>query len=166
MLACATLARAAGARAGRRQVDDLASAAGAPRVESVHARKTAALIAGGDRTRRAARGRERGAARALHSAGQPRRGSRSRSPTTCSTPDEDEGTSLVRAIGEPAARERAQALLDHALAPDRRLRPAAPSPLRARCCAIWCRASFEGPRASTSAWSATGSPIRARARRR
>ena len=116
-LAVRDLARAAGA-AGLvgGQVDDLASADGsAAAIESVHARKTAALIAAAIATgARLARASEAQIA-ALHAAGVAA-GIAFQITDDLLDADEDEGTSLVRVIGEPAARERAQALLDDALA--------------------------------------------------
>jgi geranylgeranyl diphosphate synthase, type II len=130
-LAVRDLARAAGA-AGLvgGQVDDLASAGGsAAEIESVHARKTAALIAAAIATGARLAGASEAQLAALHSAGISA-GIAFQITDDLLDADEDEGTSLVRAIGEPAARERAQALLDHALAQIAGFGPGA-EPLRA-----------------------------------
>ena len=116
-LAVRDLARAAGA-AGLvgGQVDDLSSADGsAAAVESVHARKTAALIAAAITTGARLAGASEAQIASLHAAGIAA-GIAFQITDDLLDADEDEGTSLVRAIGEPAARERAQALLDDALA--------------------------------------------------
>jgi geranylgeranyl diphosphate synthase type II len=111
------LARAAGA-AGLvgGQVDDLASASGsAAAIESVHARKTAALIAAAI----TAGARLAGASEALLvklSAAGLAAGIAFQITDDLLDADDDEGTSLVRVIGEAAARDRAQELLDSALA--------------------------------------------------
>ena len=119
VLAVRDLARAAGA-AGLvgGQVDDLARtrSTSAAAVESVHARKSAALIAAVDHAR--ARG-SRGASEALLaklSAAGVATGIAFQITDDLLDADDDEGCSLVRVIGEAAARERAQALLDQALA--------------------------------------------------
>jgi geranylgeranyl pyrophosphate synthase len=117
VLAVRDLARAAGA-AGLvgGQVDDLASAGGsAAAIESVHARKTAALIAAAITTGARLAGASEAQIAALHAAGIAA-GIAFQITDDLLDADEDEGTSLVRVIGEPAARERAQALLDDALA--------------------------------------------------
>jgi len=117
VLAVRDLARAAGA-AGLvgGQVDDLASAGGgAAEIESVHARKTAALIAAAISAGARLAGASETQIAALHAAGVAA-GIAFQITDDLLDADEDEGTSLVRAIGEAAARERAQALLDHALA--------------------------------------------------
>jgi geranylgeranyl pyrophosphate synthase len=116
-LAVRDLARAAGA-AGLvgGQVDDLSSADGsAAAIESVHARKTAALIAAAITTGARLAGASEAQIASLHAAGIAA-GIAFQITDDLLDADEDEGTSLVRAIGEPAARERAQALLDDALA--------------------------------------------------
>ena len=116
-LAVRDLARAAGA-AGLvgGQVDDLASADGsAAAIESVHARKTAALIAAAITTGARLAGASEAQLAALHRAGIAA-GIAFQITDDLLDADEDEGCSLVRVIGEPAARERAQALLDDALA--------------------------------------------------
>ena len=116
-LAVRDLARAAGA-AGLvgGQVDDLASASGsAAAIESVHARKTAALIAAAITMGARLAGASEAQIAALHAAGVAA-GIAFQITDDLLDADEDEGTSLVRAIGEPAARERAQALQGDALA--------------------------------------------------
>jgi geranylgeranyl pyrophosphate synthase len=117
MRAVRDLAHAAGA-AGLvgGQVDDLASALGsATDVESVHARKTAALIAAAIGTGARLAGASETQIAALHAAGIAA-GIAFQITDDLLDADDDEGTSLVRAIGEAAARERAQSLLDDALA--------------------------------------------------
>lgn len=117
VLAVRDLARAAGA-AGLvgGQVDDLAGAfESAAAVESVHARKSAALIAASI----TAGARLAGASEALLarlSAAGVATGIAFQITDDLLDADDDEGCSLVRVIGEAAARERAQALLDQALA--------------------------------------------------
>ena len=132
VLAVRDLARAAGA-AGLvgGQVDDLASASFAQRaegerspsgwfesaaaVESVHARKSAALIAASI----TAGARLAGASEALLaklSAAGVATGIAFQITDDLLDADDDEGCSLVRVIGEAAARERAQALQGQALA--------------------------------------------------
>ena len=116
-LAVRDLARATGA-AGLvgGQVDDLTSADGAAAaIESVHARKTAALIAAAITTGARLAGASEAQLAALHRAGIAA-GIAFQITDDLLDAGEDEGTSLVRVIGEPAARERAQALLDDALA--------------------------------------------------
>jgi geranylgeranyl diphosphate synthase type II len=130
-LAVLDLARAAGA-AGLvgGQVDDLASARGsAAAIESVHARKTAALIAAAITTGARLAGASDAQIEALYAAGIAA-GIAFQITDDLLDTDEDEGTSLVRVIGEPAARERAQALLDDALARISGFGPGA-EPLRA-----------------------------------
>jgi geranylgeranyl pyrophosphate synthase len=131
LLAVRDLARAAGA-AGLvgGQVDDLANAAGdAAAIESVHARKSAALIAASITTGARLAGASEALLARLSAAGIAA-GIAFQIADDLLDADEDDGTSLVRAIGEPAARERAQVLLDQALAEIAELGPRA-EPLRA-----------------------------------
>jgi geranylgeranyl diphosphate synthase type II len=116
-LAVRDLAHAAGA-AGLvgGQVDDLAGAFGsAVAVESVHARKSAALIAASITTGARLAGASEALIAKLASAGIAT-GIAFQITDDLLDADEDEGCSLVRVVGEAAARERAQALLDSALA--------------------------------------------------
>jgi geranylgeranyl diphosphate synthase, type II len=146
ILAVRDLAHAAGA-AGLvgGQVDDLASASFAQRaegerspssafnsaaaVESVHARKSAALIAASITTGARLAGAGETLLAQLHAAGIAT-GVAFQITDDLLDAEDDEGCSLVRVIGEPAARERAQALLDSALAELAELGPRA-EPLRA-----------------------------------
>jgi geranylgeranyl pyrophosphate synthase len=125
------LARAAGA-AGLvgGQVDDLAGEfTSAAAVESVHARKSAALIAASISTGARLAGANEALLAKLGAAGIAT-GVAFQITDDLLDAEDDEGCSLVRVIGEPAARERAQALLDQALAEIAELGPRA-EPLRA-----------------------------------
>jgi geranylgeranyl diphosphate synthase, type II len=131
ILAVRDLARAAGA-AGLvgGQVDDLANASrDTAEVESVHARKSAALIAASITTGARLAGASEALIAKLSAAGIAA-GVAFQIADDLLDADDDDGTSLVRAIGEAAARERAQALLDEALAAIAELGPSA-EPLRA-----------------------------------
>ena len=131
VLAVRDLARAAGA-AGLvgGQVDDLAGEfASAAAVESVHARKSAALIAASISTGARLAGASEALLAKLGAAGIAT-GVAFQITDDLLDAEDDEGCSLVRVIGEPAARERAQVLLDQALAEIAELGPRA-EPLRA-----------------------------------
>jgi geranylgeranyl pyrophosphate synthase len=98
------------------QNDDLAgSFDSAAAVESVHARKSAALIAASITTGARLAGAGEALLAKLHTAGIAT-GVAFQITDDLLDADDDEGCSLVRVIGEAAARERAQALLDSALA--------------------------------------------------
>ena len=117
VLAVRDLARAAGA-AGLvgGQVDDLAGDFDtAAAVESVHARKSAALIAASITTGARLAGAGEPLLARLSAAGVAT-GIAFQITDDLLDADDDEGCSLVRVIGEAAARERAQVLLDAALA--------------------------------------------------
>jgi geranylgeranyl pyrophosphate synthase len=125
------LARAAGA-AGLvgGQVDDLGGEfESAAAVESVHARKSAALIAASITTGARLAGASEASLARLHAAGVAT-GVAFQITDDLLDAGEDEGCSLVRVIGEAAARERAETLLDSALAQIADLGPRA-EPLRA-----------------------------------
>jgi geranylgeranyl pyrophosphate synthase len=131
LLAVRDLARAAGA-AGLvgGQIDDLANASrDAAAIESVHARKSAALIAASITTGARLGGASEAMIARLSAAGIAAGVAFQIADDLLDAADDD-GTSLVRAIGEPAARERAQVLLDEALARIAELGPRA-EPLRA-----------------------------------
>jgi geranylgeranyl pyrophosphate synthase len=116
-LAVRDLARAAGA-AGLvgGQVDDLSSADGsAAAIESVHARKTAALIAAAIATGARLAGASEAQIASLHAAGVAA-GIAFQITDDLLDADEDEGTSLGARDRRAGGRERAQALLDDALA--------------------------------------------------
>jgi geranylgeranyl diphosphate synthase, type II len=117
VLAVRDLARAAGA-AGLvgGQVDDLAgSFESAAAVESVHARKSAALIAASITTGARLAGASEALLAVLHAAGVAA-GTAFQITDDLLDAEDDGSCSLVRVIGEPAARERAQVLLEQALA--------------------------------------------------
>jgi geranylgeranyl pyrophosphate synthase len=117
VLAVRDLARAAGSMGlVGGQVDDLAgSFESAAAVESVHARKSAALIAASITTGARLAGASETLLAKLHTAGLAI-GIAFQITDDLLDAEDDEGCSLVRVIGEPSARERAQALLDQALA--------------------------------------------------
>jgi geranylgeranyl pyrophosphate synthase len=131
MLAVRDLASAVGA-AGLvgGQVDDLAGAVeSAAAVESVHARKTAALIAAAITTGARLAGAGEPMLAKLRVAGVAA-GIAFQITDDLLDAEQDESCSLVRVLGEPAARERAQGLLEEALAAVAGLGPSA-EPLRA-----------------------------------
>jgi geranylgeranyl diphosphate synthase type II len=112
------------------QVDDLSgSFPNAAAVESVHARKSAALIAASITTGARLAGAGEALLAKLHTAGIATGVAFQITDDLLDAAD-DEGCSLVRVIGEPASRERAQTLLDSALAEISDLGPRA-EPLRA-----------------------------------
>jgi len=115
--AVSDLARAAGA-AGLvgGQVDDLAGAAAdAAQVESVHARKSAALIAASITAGARLVGASEPVLAKLHAAGVAA-GVAFQITDDLLDAGDDDGCSLVRVLGEAAARERAETLLAQALA--------------------------------------------------
>jgi geranylgeranyl pyrophosphate synthase len=131
VLAVRDLARAVGA-AGLvgGQVDDLAGGFESPAaVESVHERKTAALIAAAITAGARLAGASEPLLAKLYAAGIAA-GVAFQITDDLLDAGNDESCSLVREIGEPAARERAQNLLDRALAAVAELGPRA-EPLRA-----------------------------------
>jgi len=112
------------------QVDDLAgSFDSAAAVESVHARKSAALIAASITTGARLASAGEALLAKLHHAGIAT-GIAFQITDDLLDAEDDEGCSLVRVIGEAAARERAQSLLDAALSEIAGLGPRA-EPLRA-----------------------------------
>ncbi len=115
--AVSDLARAAGATGlVGGQVDDLAGAAAdAAQVESVHARKSAALIAVSITAGARLAGASEPVLANLHAAGLAA-GVAFQITDDLLDAGDDEGCSLVRVLGEAAARERAETLLAQALA--------------------------------------------------